>query len=65
MPSRVAPKARPGWRFIGVHPSAEMSDLARSTLGPLVSRVEFVEGINRIHVQGPGRFHAPIARGTR
>ena len=34
----------PGWRFLGVDPSAEMLALARSTLGPLVSRVDFHEG---------------------
>jgi len=42
---KVFADAQPGWRFIGVDPSAEMLDLARSTLGPLVSRVEFVEGV--------------------
>jgi tRNA (cmo5U34)-methyltransferase len=34
----------PGWRFLGVDPSAEMLALARSTLGPLASRVDFHEG---------------------
>jgi len=37
---KVFADAQPGWRFIGVDPSAEMLDLARSTLGPLVSRVD-------------------------
>ena len=36
--------AQPGWRFVGVDPSAEMLKLAMATLGPLASRVEFVEG---------------------
>jgi tRNA (cmo5U34)-methyltransferase len=34
----------PGWRFLGVDPSAEMLALARSTLGPLAPRVDFHEG---------------------
>lgn len=36
--------ARPGWRFVGVDPSAPMLDLAAKTLGPLASRVEFIQG---------------------
>lgn len=36
--------ARPGWRFTGVDPSAPMLALAKQTLGPLASRVDFVEG---------------------
>ena len=35
---------QPGWTFCGVDPSAEMLGLAKRTLGPLVSRVEFHEG---------------------
>ena len=34
----------PGWRFLGIDPSAEMLALARSTLGPLAARVDFHEG---------------------
>ena len=34
----------PGWRFLGVDPSAQMLALARRTLGPLASRVELLEG---------------------
>lgn len=34
----------PGWRFLGVDPSAEMLALARTTLGPLASRVDLHEG---------------------
>jgi tRNA (cmo5U34)-methyltransferase len=37
-------QARPGWRFLGVDPSAQMLRLAQDTLGPLASRVEFLEG---------------------
>lgn len=37
-------EARPGWRFCGVDPSAEMIGLARQTIGSLASRVELVEG---------------------
>lgn len=36
--------AQPGWRFVGVDPSAPMLQLARETLGPLASRAELVEG---------------------
>jgi tRNA (cmo5U34)-methyltransferase len=37
-------EAQKHWRLLGVDPSAEMLDLARSTLGPLQSRAELVEG---------------------
>ena len=37
-------EAQPGWRLIGVDPSAEMLDLARETLGPLQSRVDLRQG---------------------
>ena len=37
--------AHPGWRFVGVDPSAPMLALARETLGPEASRVELVEGL--------------------
>lgn len=36
--------AQPGWRFVGVDPSAEMLKLARATLGPLAPHAELVEG---------------------
>jgi tRNA (cmo5U34)-methyltransferase len=35
---------QPGWRFLGIDPSAEMLKLAEQTLGPLASRVELLEG---------------------
>jgi tRNA (cmo5U34)-methyltransferase len=35
---------QPGWCFLGIDPSAEMLKLAKNTLGPLASRVEFLEG---------------------
>jgi tRNA (cmo5U34)-methyltransferase len=37
-------EAQPGWRFVGVDPSAEMLKLAQATLGPLATRVELCEG---------------------
>lgn len=37
--------AQPSWTFDGVDPSSEMIRLAKQTLGPLVSRVRFHEGI--------------------
>lgn len=36
--------AQKEWRLLGVDPSTGMLDLARSTLGPLQSRAELVEG---------------------
>ena len=50
---KVFADAQAGWRFVGVDPSAEMLDLARSTLGPLASRVEFVEGVIDAAPMGP------------
>lgn len=41
---KVFAEAQPGWRFLGVDPSAEMLKLAQATLGPLASRVELMEG---------------------
>ena len=35
---------QPGWRFCGIDPSAEMLALAKRTLGPLDSRVDFHQG---------------------
>ncbi|GHH57809.1 methyltransferase [[Pseudomonas] boreopolis] len=37
-------QARPGWRLLGVDPSAEMLQLARATLGPLAGHAELLEG---------------------
>lgn len=37
-------EAHPGWTFVGVDPAAEMLALAERTLGPLMERVELVEG---------------------
>ena len=34
----------PGWRFVGVDPSAEMLRLAAQTMGSHAARAEFVEG---------------------
>lgn len=41
---KVFAESQPGWRFLGVDPSAEMLKLARATLGPLASRVELLAG---------------------
>lgn len=41
---KVFAQAQPGWRFLGVDPSAQMLQLAEDTLGPLASRVELLEG---------------------
>lgn len=37
-------EARPGWRFVGVDPSAEMLKLATATLGSLAARADLHEG---------------------
>ena len=46
-------QAQPGWRFVGVDPSAEMLKLAQATLGPLASRVALVEGYIDAAPEGP------------
>jgi tRNA (cmo5U34)-methyltransferase len=51
---KVFAKAHPGWRFTGIDPSAPMLDLARQTLGPLISRVSLQEGY--IDTAPPGPF---------
>nr|WP_255783870.1 class I SAM-dependent methyltransferase [Lysobacter chinensis] len=38
-------RAQPGWRLLGVDPSAAMLKLAADTLGPLVAHVELLEGL--------------------
>jgi tRNA (cmo5U34)-methyltransferase len=42
-----------GWSFCGVDPSVEMLDLARRTLGPFASRVNFHEGYIESAPVGP------------
>jgi len=46
-------EAEPGWRFLGVDPSAEMLDLARRTLGPLQPRVDLRQGTVDAAPSGP------------
>lgn len=46
-------EAQPGWRFDGIDPSAEMLDLARRTLGPLVARARLHRGLIDIAPEGP------------
>ena len=41
---KVFADAQPGWRFLGVDPSREMLELARTWLGPLMGRVELHAG---------------------
>jgi tRNA (cmo5U34)-methyltransferase len=41
---RAFAEAQPGWRFVGVDPSAEMLWLARGTLGSMADRAELHEG---------------------
>ena len=44
---------QPAWQFDGVDPSAEMLALARTTLGPLASRVRWHEGYIDSAPEGP------------
>ncbi len=43
----------PGWQFDGVDPSAEMLSLAKTTLGPLASRVHLHQGYVEAAPMGP------------
>lgn len=52
-------ETHPGWSFCGVDPSAEMLDLARTTLGPLASRVDLHTGY--IDTAPAGPFDAATA----
>jgi tRNA (cmo5U34)-methyltransferase len=53
---KVFAEAHPGWRFVGVDPSAEMLKLTALTLGPLLPRADLHEGyIDSAH---PGPFDA-------
>lgn len=45
--------ARPGWRFDGVDPAAEMLKLAEATLGPLASRARLHQGTIDAAPEGP------------
>ena len=46
-------QAHPGWGFVGVDPSEPMLQMARATLGPLASHVDFHEGYVRTAPAGP------------
>jgi len=50
---KVFAEARPGWRLLGVDPSAEMLKLASATLGALGARVELREGYIDSAPDGP------------
>lgn len=50
---RAFAEAEPGWRYVGVDPSAEMLKLARRTLGPMAERVEWHEGYVATAPEGP------------
>lgn len=41
---RAFAEAQPGWRFVGVDPSAEMLKLAVHTLGPFAGQADLCEG---------------------
>lgn len=50
---KVFAELQPGWRFDGVDPSGEMLQLARTTLGPLASRVRWHQGYIDTAPAGP------------
>lgn len=50
---KLLAKAQPGWRFVGVDPSAEMLKLAEATLGTLGSRADLIEGYIDTAPEGP------------
>jgi len=45
--------AHPGWSFVGVDPALAMLELAERTLGPLMERVELVQGYIDDAPKGP------------
>lgn len=51
--ARALAEMQPGWRFDGVDPSAEMLQLARTTLGETGARVTFHEGYIDSAPEGP------------
>ncbi|MDR6624715.1 class I SAM-dependent methyltransferase [Caulobacter segnis] len=53
---RAFAEAQPGWRFVGVDPSAEMLKLATHTLGPFADRADLREGY--VVSAPPGPFDA-------
>jgi tRNA (cmo5U34)-methyltransferase len=53
MELKALAEAHPGWRFIGVDPAGEMLRLAERVLGPLMERVELVEGYIDDAPEGP------------
>jgi tRNA (cmo5U34)-methyltransferase len=53
---KVFATAHPGWRLVGVDPSAEMLTLATRTLGPLAAQADLHEGY--IDTAPPGPFDA-------
>jgi tRNA (cmo5U34)-methyltransferase len=50
---KVFAEAKPGWRFDGVDPSAEMLNLAKKTLGPLATRAQLHHGLIDCAPDGP------------
>ena len=46
-------EAQPGWRFVGIDPSAEMLDLARDSLRPLRNAITLIQGYIADAPQGP------------
>lgn len=50
---KIFTERQPQWRLVGVDPSPEMLELAKSTLGPLASRVHFHEGYIDSAPEGP------------
>ena len=54
----VLSAAHPAWTFVGVDPAAAMLELAKTTVGPRMDRVELIEGT--IDAAPPGPFDAAV-----
>lgn len=50
---KVFAEANPGWQFVGVDPAAEMLELAKATLGPLIQQVQLHQGYIETAPDGP------------
>lgn len=50
---KVFAEMEPQWRFVGVDPAGEMLKLARTMLGPMADRAEWVEGYIDDAPRGP------------
>ena len=50
---KVFAEVNPSWQFVGVDPAAEMLELAKATLGPLINQVQLHQGYIETAPEGP------------